>query len=403
MIDATLPLAFTVHANKGATALLLGSGVSRAAGIPTGWEITLDLVRKLAIAQEGAEPSDPEAWYRTKFNEEPGYDRVLALLAPSAPQRHALVRGYFEPTEDERDQGLKAPTKAHRAIAELVAKGYVRVIITTNFDRLMETALSDAGVPPSVISNADGLKGATPLPHVRCVLLKVHGDYHDNRILNSPDELATYDPAMARYVARIAEDFGLVVAGWSGEYDEALRAALADGRTNAAYPLYWSSRGPLGTKAAQFLHQAKGTEIQVRGADEFFQELMDKVQAMEDMAGSKTMTTAVAVASAKRFLASDAGRIRFHDLVNSETKAAVAALRKSQYVNPNVQMSKDEFRAATRSFEVKTNTLLHLFALGAYWKAQASPFVHSLNAIGHLSSVYSFGSTQPSSATTPPG
>ena len=48
MIDPILSLAFSIQSNRGVYALLLGSGVSRAAEIPTGWEITLDLVRKLA-------------------------------------------------------------------------------------------------------------------------------------------------------------------------------------------------------------------------------------------------------------------------------------------------------------------------------------------------------------------
>ena len=43
-----------------------------------------------------------------------------------------------EPTDAEREQGLKVATAAHRAIAQLVRDGYVRVIVTTNFDRLME-------------------------------------------------------------------------------------------------------------------------------------------------------------------------------------------------------------------------------------------------------------------------
>jgi hypothetical protein len=38
MVDPMLSLAFSVHSNKGVFALLLGSGVSRASGIPTGWE-----------------------------------------------------------------------------------------------------------------------------------------------------------------------------------------------------------------------------------------------------------------------------------------------------------------------------------------------------------------------------
>ena len=61
MIDPINSLAFSVHANRGVYALLLGSGVSRAAKIPTGWEITLDLIRRLA-ALSGESPASPEAW-----------------------------------------------------------------------------------------------------------------------------------------------------------------------------------------------------------------------------------------------------------------------------------------------------------------------------------------------------
>ena len=56
--DPTTQLAFSVHENRGVFALLLGSGLSRSAEIPTGWEITLDLVRRVALAQGAEEQSD---------------------------------------------------------------------------------------------------------------------------------------------------------------------------------------------------------------------------------------------------------------------------------------------------------------------------------------------------------
>jgi hypothetical protein len=43
--DPLIQLAFSLYENKGVFAVLLGSGLSRAAEIPTGWEITLDLIR----------------------------------------------------------------------------------------------------------------------------------------------------------------------------------------------------------------------------------------------------------------------------------------------------------------------------------------------------------------------
>ncbi len=78
------------------------------------------------------------------------------------------MRSYFEPTEEDREQGRKAPSPAHRAIAALVAKGYIRLIVTTNFDRPMEQALVDEGIQPTVISTTDAVKGAMPLTYSRC-------------------------------------------------------------------------------------------------------------------------------------------------------------------------------------------------------------------------------------------
>jgi hypothetical protein len=196
MIDPMLSLVFAMQSNKGVYAFLLGSGVSRSAEIPTGWEVVLDLVRKLAhIQSEDCEP-DPTEWYREKYKEDPDYSRLLDAIAKSPEERHQLLRGYFEPNEEEREQGLKQPTAAHRAIAELVVKGYVRVIVTTNFDRLVERAIEDAGITPTVISTPDAVEGALPVVHQRCCVVKVHGDYLDTRIKNTPEELAAYDDRM---------------------------------------------------------------------------------------------------------------------------------------------------------------------------------------------------------------
>jgi hypothetical protein len=62
-IDVLTQLAFSVSENKGVFAVLVGSGLSRAAEIPTGWEITLDLIRRVAAAQGVADQPDWAKWY----------------------------------------------------------------------------------------------------------------------------------------------------------------------------------------------------------------------------------------------------------------------------------------------------------------------------------------------------
>lgn len=161
-------LALSLHHSPGVHAILVGSGLSLAAGIPTGWEITLDLIRRLAALDGVTEHEDWAAWYRSKYNKEPSYSEILDALASTQAERRAILHSYIEPAEGEE---ARKPTKAHHAIAQLVESGAVRVIITTNFDRLIENALREAGIEPTVISGDDAIAGATPLVHAKCTVI----------------------------------------------------------------------------------------------------------------------------------------------------------------------------------------------------------------------------------------
>jgi hypothetical protein len=161
-LEPDLALAFSIQAGPGRFALLLGSGISASTGIATGWEIVLDLIERLALASGESPGPDPVSWYQAKFGSTPRYDDLLGSLAPSPVERAAILRSYFEPTPEEQELGVKTPSIAHRAIADLVGGGFVRVIVTTNFDRLMEQALRGVGVNPHVIDNADSIKGCAP-------------------------------------------------------------------------------------------------------------------------------------------------------------------------------------------------------------------------------------------------
>lgn len=177
MIDPLLALAHTIFSNKGVYALLLGSGISRSASIPTGWEVVLKLIERLALLHgESCEPK-PDKWYKDKYNKEPSYSRIIAELARTRTERQKLLREFFEPTEEEKEEGIKIPTPAHLSIARLVKLGYLKVIVTTNFDRLLEQALASENIHPIVISTHDSVDGAPPIVHNECTIVKIHGDY----------------------------------------------------------------------------------------------------------------------------------------------------------------------------------------------------------------------------------
>ena len=104
MINPSHSLAFSIQANPGVYALFLRSGVSRAAKIPTGWEETLDLIRKLADLDGETNEPDPERWYRGRFNKEANYSDLLDDLAKTPSDRQQLLRHVFG-TEQSRARG----------------------------------------------------------------------------------------------------------------------------------------------------------------------------------------------------------------------------------------------------------------------------------------------------------
>ena len=369
MIDPLLSLAHSVQSNKGVFGVLLGSGVSRAAGIPTGWEVTLDLVRRLATL-EGAEPGDDlEGWYVGRYGDAPDYSRLLDGLAKTPAERRRLLHAFFEPTDEEREQGLKTPTEAHRAIARLVVGGYVKVIVTTNFDRLMEMALRDEGVEPTVISTPDAADGAAPLVHQCCVVLKIHGDYLDDRIKNTEAELGAYDPRMDGYLDRVLDEFGLIVCGWSGEWDPALRAAIERSRSRR-YTTYWACNRPPGPRAAALIALRQAQVLDIADADTFFVAVEEKVASLEELRSPGPLSAPAAVASLKRYIADPRHRIRLHDLLLDEVRRATRHFAAEFPPTGGWRTDAEftaEFRRRARGYEASTEILRHLFFHGCFW------------------------------------
>lgn len=314
MIDPLVSLAFSLQANRGAYTLLIGSGVSRSAGIPTGWEITLELVKKVAAASGSELGSSAEEWFQETYGKEPDYSDLLDQLCKSASERQQYLKGFFEPTSEEREEGVKGPTQAHNAIAELMAEGYVRVIVTTNFDRLLEQALEAKGIVPVVISNADQVKGMLPLVHQKHCIVKVHGDYLDTRIMNTEAELAGYAPEMDRLLDQIFDEFGVILCGWSGAWDPALRGAIARAPSRR-FSSYWAVRGALGSEAQKLAGDRGIVPIQIESADGFFAKLAENLASLREYDRPHPLSVQSAVASLKRYLAEDRFRIRLHDLL----------------------------------------------------------------------------------------
>ena len=383
MIDPIQSLAFSIQANPGVYALLLGSGVSREAGVPTGWEVVNDLLGKLAASQGQSSETDPVQWYVGQYGEEPDYSKLLDGLAKTQSERQQLLRPYFEPTDEQREGGLKQPTAAHRAIAQLVAQGYVRVIVTTNFDRLVERALDDAGIEPTVLSSPDHVKGALPLVHQKCCVIKLHGDYQDTRIRNSPGELSAYPKEFNDLLNRVLDEFGLIVCGWSAEWDEALRKALLRAKSRR-FTTYWALRDEAGDSAHQVIRQRGAQVIPITGADEFFTNVQQMVQSIEEYSKPHPLSIEAAVASMKHYLSKPEYRIQLKDLIDSISYRTIQAIHNENFSANWSQPDEESINRRLQLYESACATLLSIAPVAGMW-AEEDNFYGWEEAIGHLS------------------
>lgn len=365
-MDPTISLTFAVQKNPGVYAVLLGSGVSRAARVPTGWDVVEDLVRQVARLQGDDPQPDPVAWFRATFEREPGYSDLLEQLGRSPAERGRLLRGYFEPTAEERAEGVKVPTAAHRAIAGLASSGHVRVIVSTNFDRLMEHALEEVGVRPQVVASADAAAGMLPLAHAPCTLVKLHGDYLDTRILNTSAELERYPPQIDRLLDQILDEYGLIVCGWSADWDTALRAAI-ERCPNRRFTTFWVTRGEPGETAARLIELRQAEVVRAVSADRFFGKLAEDVTSLESLARPHPLSARAAQAAVKRYVVEPRDRIRLHDLATDEAGRILHALTGGDAFPLHAPLTGEALVERLRRCEALSEVLMAIMATGCYW------------------------------------
>ncbi|MEV0604627.1 SIR2 family protein [Streptomyces sp. NPDC050315] len=366
-MEPYVTLAIALRATPGAYAVLLGAGVSAASGIPHAWDVQRDLIERVAAAEQVEGIGDPHAWYRDRFNQEATYDSLLEALTNTQFERQALLRSYFEPDEQEREEGRKVPAAAHHAVARLVAAGLVRIVLTTNFDRLMETALRDAGIEPTVAAHTDDIVGLAPPHTLTGLVVHLHGDYlNPTSMRNTPAELQAYPQQVDEFLDRVFDEYGLVIAGWSAKYDPALCNALSRCATRR-FATYWADPAPLSDEARALLTRRSAIYVQA-DADTYFGQVADATDALAETSRQHPASIAVAVASAKRALAGHRQAISLHDTLRREfARIASLPLRSGLWEPDEHETEDDEYERRLRTLEAEAELLLALVATAAYW------------------------------------
>lgn len=270
-LDPIVPLAVSIADGPGTIALFLGSGVSKEAGILTGEEILEDTqkrIYKVANKKDATTVEELQQWLKSKSLHKLGYGKLLEEIAPSTEERRKFLEKYFEGRE---------PTEAHKTIAELVKDGQVKVILTTNFDRLMETALEELEINFDLISSKEEINQLKPREHSNCRIVKLHGDYKKMNIRNTPSELANLPKEIKNEFIEILNRYGLLVVGYGGNDKGVMNCMKA--RKNPQYTLYWTIRSEPNHQAKELINLQSGRFIKRKSATTLFKELSTKINS----------------------------------------------------------------------------------------------------------------------------
>jgi thymidylate kinase len=161
-VMTNLPEALIRAVDRGGAVLFVGAGVSRASGIPTAADLSNTLARDAAYPETYPHDLiDISEYYEARFGRTVLLSKLRSLMPTDA-----------------------RPTEGHRRMAALAGK--LPLIITTNYDTLVESAYREAGRTLRVVRETDGLanvKSDEP------TLIKLHGDLDRDVVITRADYL----------------------------------------------------------------------------------------------------------------------------------------------------------------------------------------------------------------------
>jgi hypothetical protein len=187
----------------------------------------------------------------------------------------------------------------------------------------------------------------------------------DLRTRNTPAELSAYDQRTDALLEHVLDEYGLVVCGWSAEWDEALRKAM-ERRKNRRFTTWWASLGEPSDSGKKLISLVQAQVIPVQGADEFFEDLDERLSALDEFDKPHPVSTKIAVTLTKKYLSESKYRIRLHDLLMREVDKIAVELASDKYPVSG-PFSDEDYEKRILAFDTLSETATHVLATGCFW------------------------------------
>ena len=294
----------------------LGAGSSASANIPTADNMIWDFKRRLYCSAQGRplatcqDLGDPVLRSRLQSF----FDSTGTFPGLEAEDEYAAFFEAMYPDEADRRRYIEhrvaagTPSFGQLALAVLMKLDLARVVWTTNFDRVVEDAISQVfgGVSRLRVATPDTPKIAVDALYESAgsLVVKLHGDFHSRRLKNTSEELKSQESLLERALIDSCRRHGLAVIGYSGR-DESIMTALSSvAREPNPFPLglYWFYRrdAPPSIRVQELIEGVKSAGanadfVMIETFDETMADLVSFVENMPPELHSKLQRSAARV------------------------------------------------------------------------------------------------------------
>jgi len=264
-VDHLVNLILTRNQDIPNFALLLGSGVSSTSGVRTardmiaGWR--RQLYERSKAKEDFADWLAKQEWY--EHDDE--YSLLFELVCDQPSQRRVYIEECMKDAH---------PSWGYVYLTNLLKHNFFNVVLTTNFDDLISEAcfLYSEGLRPIVCAHDSAVSGIR-ITSKRPKVVKLHGDFLYDNIKNTVRELETLEENMKRKIIQFAQEYGIVVVGYSGR-DRSVMDILEMLLRSEEYfkqGIYWCIRegDEIGARLRSLLRKDRVYYVQTPGFDQF--------------------------------------------------------------------------------------------------------------------------------------